>query len=166
MAAKAGSVDVDRVHQRRYEPRPVRCQGRADQAAARPHVQRRADALQPVAQLPGQIANQRVAAGGDADLDGEAGGLGSWGGTGLLTRLLEKLTADEPTLELYVHTVWALIRARPWIVESDPALTGALAAKVEALCDADEIPQQARRELDNVRYGLRLRRPAATMWTP
>lgn len=80
--------------------------------------------------------------------------------------MLEKLTADEPTMELYVHTVWALIRARPWVLESDWALTGALAARVEVLCDAAEVPQQARRELDNIRYGLGLRRPAAaTRWT-
>lgn len=95
-----------------------------------------------------------------------AGGLGAWGGTGLLARLLDKLTADEPTVELYVHAVWALIRARPWVVEGDPALTDVLTARVEALCDAAEVPQQTRRELDNVRYGLGLRRPAAaTTWT-
>lgn len=91
-----------------------------------------------------------------------AGGLGRWSEAVLLGRLLEKLTPNEPTVDLYVHSVWSLVQARPWVLEADHDLTSTLGAGVAALLDAPEMSRETRGKLDNLRYGIGLRRaPAA-----
>lgn len=88
-----------------------------------------------------------------------AGGLGNWGGVALLARLHDQLLATEPTVELYVHSVWALIRCRPWVLEGDPALRLSLEARLRALQGEASLSRPARSELDSLGYVLGLRRP-------
>jgi transcriptional regulator with XRE-family HTH domain len=87
-----------------------------------------------------------------------AGPLGAWGGTGLLSRLLEKLVVGEPTLELYIHSVWSLIRARPWILEASPRSANELRGRVEAVAAAEGLPPEVERELDAIQYATALGR--------
>lgn len=89
-----------------------------------------------------------------------AGGLSNWGGMALLERLHDQLLATEPTVELYVHSVWALIRCRPWLLEGDPALRLSLGARLHALQAEASLSRRARSELDSLGYVLGLRRPA------
>lgn len=90
-----------------------------------------------------------------------AGGLGRWSGAALLGRLLERLTPEEPTVDLYVHSVWSLVLARPWVLEADHGLRTALQGRVDVLLDAPEMPRETRGKLDNLRYGIELRKPPA-----
>lgn len=89
-----------------------------------------------------------------------AGDLGPWRGTALLRHLTEGLRPSTPYLELSIHSVWALLGRRPYLLGDDPALTAHLAGRVVALLDSDaDLSPTARRELDQVRFLTAMRGP-------
>jgi hypothetical protein len=85
-----------------------------------------------------------------------AGDLGSWPGVGLLRRFADNLVATEPLVDLYVHSLWALLERRGRLLDNDPQLARALADRGETLLGEGELSGQSRRELEQVHYGLRL----------
>ncbi len=89
-----------------------------------------------------------------------AGELGPWRGAILLQTLQNKLLATEPTIDIYAHSLWALLQRRAWLLEEDPLLARSLCDRVEALIDAPEISAQSRRKLDNIYFGIRLVQPS------
>jgi transcriptional regulator with XRE-family HTH domain len=85
-----------------------------------------------------------------------AGDLGPWPGMALLRRFADNLVAAEPLVDLYVHSLWALLERRGRLLDNDPQLARALADRGEALLGEGELSGQSRRELEQVHYGLRL----------
>jgi hypothetical protein len=85
-----------------------------------------------------------------------AGDLGPWPGMGLLRRFADNLVATEPLVDLYVHSLWALLARRGRLLDTDPQLVRALADRGEALLCEGDLSGQSRRELEQVHYGVRL----------
>jgi transcriptional regulator with XRE-family HTH domain len=85
-----------------------------------------------------------------------AGDLGSWSGVGLLRRFVDNLVTTEPLVDLYVHSLWALLERRGRLLDTDPLLARALADQGETLLGEGDLSAQSRRELEQVHYGLRL----------
>jgi transcriptional regulator with XRE-family HTH domain len=87
--------------------------------------------------------------------------LGPWRGTELLRQLTDGLTPSTAYIDLTVHTVWALLQRRPHLLDDDALLTQKLHARVENLLhEPQPLSAQARRELDQVLYGVKMRRTA------
>jgi len=85
-----------------------------------------------------------------------AGDLGSWPGMGLLRRFADNLVATEPLVDLYVHSLWALLERRGRLLDNDPRLARTLADRGEMLLGEGDLSGQSRRELEQVHYGVRL----------
>ncbi|GAA0397845.1 XRE family transcriptional regulator [Streptomyces luteireticuli] len=82
-----------------------------------------------------------------------------WDAGALLRGFADRLDPDLGCVDLNVHSVWALIAARPGLLSADPHLTSELRRRVTVLLDSSRISPQARRELDAVHYGLKLSSP-------
>lgn len=86
------------------------------------------------------------------------GDLGTWRGTGLLRHLASGLNPATPYVELTIHSVWALLSRRPWLLDDDPQLTTELSLRIGQLLDASmSLGDQARRELEQLRYATTLK---------
>ncbi|MEY9963394.1 DNA-binding transcriptional regulator YiaG [Streptacidiphilus sp. MAP12-16] len=79
-----------------------------------------------------------------------------WDAAALLRNFTDRLARAFEYTDLYAHSVWALLSARPGLLSADRALACDLAASVGQLLDGDAISPQSRRELQAVHYGLRL----------
>ncbi len=80
----------------------------------------------------------------------------SWHGRRLLHHVADRLDPAFGYLDLYVHTLWALLAARPQLLHDGSIDKGVLRNRVEILLDSPEISTQTDRELSGVRYALRL----------
>jgi Helix-turn-helix len=80
----------------------------------------------------------------------------NWSGVRLLGQLLELLHPGSGQAELNLHTVWALLLAQPTLLSEHPHLRSATAAMVERLADDRDLSAQARRELSDIAYAVRL----------
>lgn len=80
------------------------------------------------------------------------GDLGAWRGTALLRHLTSGLHATTPYVELSIHSVWALVGRRPWLLGDDDDLTADLRQRITALLDAPDLSPQARRELEQIHF--------------
>lgn len=86
------------------------------------------------------------------------GDLGQWRGGLLLRHLSRGLSITTPYIELTVHTVWALLARRPWLLDEDLALTADLNRRISALLDHPEaLTGPARRELEQVHYAVKMK---------
>lgn len=83
--------------------------------------------------------------------------IGPWRGTTLLRHLVAGLNPTSAYVTLTIHTVWALLERRPWLLDDDPALTADLRERVERLLQLNEPVTQARRELDQIFYATKMR---------
>jgi transcriptional regulator with XRE-family HTH domain len=79
---------------------------------------------------------------------------GDWTGRRLLQHLVNRLAPTFGYRELYIHTLWALIAARPGLLQSTDREV--LREHAEILLDSGVISARAGRELEGVRYALRL----------
>ncbi|HZD71406.1 MAG TPA: helix-turn-helix transcriptional regulator [Actinomycetes bacterium] len=79
--------------------------------------------------------------------------LPAWRGEQLLGWLARRLDPACGYVDLVVHTLWALLASRHYLAET--ALGEDLAARVEALLDADVVSARSRQELGEARYLLR-----------
>jgi transcriptional regulator with XRE-family HTH domain len=77
--------------------------------------------------------------------------LTSWHGGRLARHLADRMHGNVGFTELNIHSLWALIRARPQLALP---LAPSLAATITRLLDEDQVSGLARRELETLRYGI------------
>ncbi|AXK35497.1 XRE family transcriptional regulator [Streptomyces armeniacus] len=82
-----------------------------------------------------------------------------WDGGALLRSLADRLRPELGCVELNVHSVWALLAARPGLLATDPALASELKGRVVTLLDGGAVSARSRRELETLHYGLKLNTP-------
>ncbi|TVL88042.1 DNA-binding transcriptional regulator [Streptomyces sp. SAJ15] len=80
---------------------------------------------------------------------------GPWTGGKLLQHLVERLDPRHGYSELYVHTLWALLAIRPRLLHVAGRASG-LRERLGVMLDSREVSARARRELDGIRYAIRL----------
>lgn len=76
-----------------------------------------------------------------------------------LMRLLTQGMEEAPTyVDLYAHSIWALLAARPWLLQADPRTAARLAERVTYALDVLDVPAQSRRDLGAAHQLLTQRR--------
>ncbi|WP_331752233.1 helix-turn-helix transcriptional regulator [Streptomyces chartreusis] len=79
----------------------------------------------------------------------------NWEPVRLLRGFAAGLQQAPAYVDLYVHSLWALLTTNRWLPLADPDLADRLVAHTAQLLDHDEISSRARRELSSVHYVLR-----------
>ncbi|GAA1338725.1 hypothetical protein GCM10009635_49220 [Actinocatenispora thailandica] len=79
-----------------------------------------------------------------------------WRGAVLLRHIVDRLDADHAFIDLNVHTLWALLQARPGVAVAEPETASLLVTRSQRLMDTAELSARARGELTAVLYGLRV----------
>lgn len=85
-------------------------------------------------------------------------GMGGWHGDILLRHLVDRLDPSLGYLELNVHTLWALIGAKPRLLSEPPGVTDELTGRIERLLDEGFESGRTIAELNALRYALKLHR--------
>jgi transcriptional regulator with XRE-family HTH domain len=81
--------------------------------------------------------------------------LGSWHGEKLLNHLAAGFKAEHGFVALNIHSVWSLLTVRPQLLRSGAA-SRALRDRLPVMLDSRELSARARRELEGIRYAIRL----------
>ena len=76
-------------------------------------------------------------------------------GPKLFDHLVDRLHGASEQAELYIHTLWQLLLARPSVVAGNPSARVTAQRKIEML-DGAALTTAARQKLSDVTYGLRL----------
>ena len=82
--------------------------------------------------------------------------VGPWQGDRLLQHLVRGLTPAHGFFDLNVHTVWALLTLRPSLLRSQALAARHLRKCLPVMLDSPGLSTRARRELDGIRYAIRL----------
>ncbi|RPK64462.1 Helix-turn-helix protein [Streptomyces sp. ADI96-02] len=81
---------------------------------------------------------------------------GPWPGDKLMSHLVRGLTPDHGFFDLNVHTLWALLAARPNLLRPGTPIGNELRVTLPVMLDGRELSARARRELEGIRYAIRL----------
>ncbi|MEU2021815.1 XRE family transcriptional regulator [Streptomyces sp. NPDC016469] len=81
--------------------------------------------------------------------------LTAWDPVTLLRGLVRGFHYAPGYVDLYAHTLWALLIAHPWLPAAAKGLAGELEARTERVLDGNGISERSRRELNVVHYVLR-----------
>jgi hypothetical protein len=81
-----------------------------------------------------------------------------WEPLRLLRGLVDGLYQAPGYVDLYAHTLWALLSAHPWLPMASIELADRLGQRTDQLLDHDRISQRSRHELSTVHYVLRQNR--------
>ncbi|MFJ9529545.1 helix-turn-helix domain-containing protein [Streptomyces cyaneofuscatus] len=81
---------------------------------------------------------------------------GPWPGDKLMRHLVRGLTPDHGFFDLNVHTLWALVAARPSLLRPGTVIGNELRASLPVMLDGRELSARSRRELEDIRYAIRL----------
>lgn len=79
-----------------------------------------------------------------------------WSGVRVLAHLLTNLRPGVAQVELYVHTLWSLIAARPGLIRHHSRLRGVVQDTLDEVSGDRDLGSQARLKLASVAYALRL----------
>ncbi|WP_246150391.1 XRE family transcriptional regulator [Streptomyces qinzhouensis] len=79
----------------------------------------------------------------------------AWDPIALMRGLVDGLPQAPGYVDLYTHTLWALLTAHPWLPQASPVLATDLTTRIERLIDGCGITPRVRRELAAVHYLLR-----------
>ncbi|MFF5980916.1 helix-turn-helix domain-containing protein [Streptomyces olindensis] len=80
---------------------------------------------------------------------------GPWPGDKLLAHLANGLAPHHGYVDLNIHSLWSLLAVRPNLLKSGAA-TRALHDRLPVMLDSQGLSARARRELDSIRYAIRL----------
>ncbi|MFD7911337.1 hypothetical protein ACFV30_11470 [Streptomyces sp. NPDC059752] len=78
----------------------------------------------------------------------------TWHGHGVFQHLVKGLAPEHGFLDLNIHTLWALLATRPTLLSSTAGHT--LRNRLPVLLDGTGPSPRARRELEGIRYAIRL----------
>ncbi|MFF3497317.1 helix-turn-helix domain-containing protein [Streptomyces sp. NPDC002795] len=78
-----------------------------------------------------------------------------WPGDKLLTHLVGGLSPMHGYVDLNIHTLWSLLQIRPNLLRSGAA-SRALRDKLPVMLDSRELSSRGQRELESIRYAIRL----------
>ncbi|WP_405195308.1 helix-turn-helix domain-containing protein [Streptomyces anulatus] len=81
---------------------------------------------------------------------------GPWPGDKLMRHLVRGLTPEHGFFDLNVHTLWALLAARPNLLRPGTTIRNELRASLPVMLDSRELSARTRRELEGIRYAIRL----------
>lgn len=81
--------------------------------------------------------------------------LGPWPGDRLLTHLAHGLAPHHGYVDLNIDSVWSLLRVRPNLLRSGAA-DRVLRDRLPVMLDSRELSARGRRELESIRYAIRL----------
>ncbi|MFF3544403.1 XRE family transcriptional regulator [Streptomyces platensis] len=81
--------------------------------------------------------------------------LTGWDPPTLLRGLTKGFHESPGYVDLYAHSLWALLTAHPWLPQASPTLADTLAERVARMLETDAISPRSRRELSAVHYVLR-----------
>ncbi|MFI1160597.1 hypothetical protein [Streptomyces sioyaensis] len=81
--------------------------------------------------------------------------LTGWDPATLLRGLAQGFHESPGYVDLYAHSLWALLTAHTWLPQASPAVARALAERAARILDDGLISPRARRELGAVHYVLR-----------
>ncbi|GAA3820794.1 hypothetical protein GCM10022403_062780 [Streptomyces coacervatus] len=81
--------------------------------------------------------------------------IGRWPGDKLLTHLTQGLAPHHGYIDLNIHSVWSLLQIRPNLLRSGTAGC-ALRDRLPVMLDSRELSARGRRELESIRYAIRL----------
>ncbi len=84
--------------------------------------------------------------------------LSGWDPAAVLRRFVQGLHQAPGYLDLYVHSLWALLTAHPWLPHAYGSVADVLAERTAQLLDEGQISARSRRELGTVHYVLDERR--------
>ncbi|MFI1282317.1 hypothetical protein ACH4U5_16455 [Streptomyces sp. NPDC020858] len=80
----------------------------------------------------------------------------TWHGHRLLRHLVGALAPPHGFFDLNVHTLWALLTARPGLLRTSSDAGRALRSQLPVLLGGTTASTRARRELEGIRYAIRL----------
>lgn len=80
---------------------------------------------------------------------------GPWPGDRLLAHLAHGLAPHHGYVDLNIHSVWSLLRVRPNLLRSGAA-DRVLHDRLPVMLDSRELSARGRRELESIRYAIRL----------
>ncbi|ATZ29731.1 helix-turn-helix domain-containing protein [Streptomyces lavendulae] len=80
----------------------------------------------------------------------------AWHGHKLFQHLVASLAPERGFFDLNVHTLWALLAARPGLLRTTSTPVRALRDRLPVLLDVTRPSTRARRELEGIRYAFRL----------
>ncbi|MFI5804499.1 XRE family transcriptional regulator [Streptomyces sp. NPDC051561] len=78
-----------------------------------------------------------------------------WDPVTLLRCLSQSLHPAPGYVDLYAHSLWALLNRHPWLPQASAVLAAELETQIEQLLDGGRISPRSRRELSAVHYVLR-----------
>lgn len=78
-----------------------------------------------------------------------------WPGDKLLAHLVQGLAPHHGYVDLNIHTLWSLLQIRPNLLRSGVAAR-ALRDRLPVMLDNQEVSSRGRRELESIRYAIRL----------
>ena len=86
---------------------------------------------------------------------------GPWTGAKVAGRLARSLMPGRSCVDLYVHTLWALLKRPigPHLVQTDQALCASVVGGSERLLDENVLMPEARRELQEIVGYIRWAQP-------
>ncbi|MFE4451279.1 helix-turn-helix domain-containing protein [Streptomyces sp. NPDC056796] len=83
-------------------------------------------------------------------------GTGPWQGDRLMRHLVRGLIPKHGFFDLNVHTLWTLVAARPNLLRPGIPVGRDLRQALPVMLDGRELSTRARRELEGIRYAIRL----------
>jgi hypothetical protein len=85
----------------------------------------------------------------------------TWHGLPLLRKLSQILHPSQATVDIYIHSIWALLRDQPHILQAEPGLAAQLCDRAAEMIDhQSDMWPQSRRKIESLYYGLQLMQPS------